>query len=101
MLTSLIVLQKSYQLYDQGSYGCTKEACQFRDAIAGAFIQLFKITQELKMWTEKDTFKPGKVQIIGLSRDSVEKQKQFVEKEKLTVSVSMKLLPSNQSTLHT
>ncbi|KAG5634569.1 hypothetical protein H0H81_001515 [Sphagnurus paluster] len=51
-----------------GSYGCTKEACQFRDAIA-----------------EKDTFKPGKVQIIGISCDSVEKQKQFVEKEKLTV----------------
>ncbi|KAF8073830.1 thioredoxin-like protein [Lyophyllum atratum] len=53
-----------------GSYGCTKEACQFRDAIA-----------------EKDTFKPGKVQIIGLSRDSVERQKQFVEKEKLTYPV--------------
>ncbi|KAF5382684.1 hypothetical protein D9615_002985 [Tricholomella constricta] len=53
-----------------GSYGCTKEACQFRDAIA-----------------EKDTFKPGKVQIIGLSRDPVEKQKQFVEKEKLTYPV--------------
>ncbi|KAG6866282.1 hypothetical protein C0991_006378 [Blastosporella zonata] len=36
---------------------------------------------------EKDTFKPGKVQIIGLSRDSVQKQKQFVEKEKLTVRI--------------
>ncbi|GLB38493.1 putative redoxin [Lyophyllum shimeji] len=53
-----------------GSYGCTKEACQFRDAIA-----------------EKDTFKPGKVRIIGLSRDPVEKQKEFVEKEKLTYPV--------------
>lgn len=38
---------------------------------------------------EKDTFKPEKVQIIGLSRDSVEKQKQFVEKEKLTVSITL------------
>ncbi|KAG6918319.1 hypothetical protein DXG01_015177 [Tephrocybe rancida] len=55
---------------ETGSYGCTKEACEFRDAIA-----------------EKDTFKPGKVQIIGLSRDPVEKQQQFVEKEKLTYSV--------------
>jgi hypothetical protein len=36
--------------------------------------------------TEKDTFKPGKVQIIGLSRDTVERQKLFAEKEKLTVS---------------
>ncbi|KAG5716723.1 hypothetical protein E4T56_gene16120 [Termitomyces sp. T112] len=51
-----------------GSYGCTKEACQFRDAIA-------------------DTFKPGKVQIIGLSPDPVDKQKRFFEKEKLTYLV--------------
>ncbi|TFK40566.1 peroxiredoxin Q [Crucibulum laeve] len=55
---------------ESGSYGCTKEACQFRDAIA-----------------EKDTFKPGKVQIIGISTDPVEKQKKFVEKEKLTYPV--------------
>lgn len=53
-----------------GSYGCTKQACQFRDAIA-----------------EKDTFKPGKVQIIGISPDPIEKQKTFVEKEKLTYPV--------------
>jgi len=53
-----------------GTYGCTKEACQFRDAIA-----------------EKDTFKAGSVQIIGISPDPVEKQKQFVEKEKLTYPV--------------
>ncbi|KAF8194175.1 peroxiredoxin Q [Pholiota molesta] len=52
---------------ESGSYGCTKEACQFRDAIA-----------------EKDTFKPGSVEIIGISPDPVEKQKKFVEKEKLT-----------------
>ncbi|KAJ7863152.1 thioredoxin-like protein [Mycena olivaceomarginata] len=38
-----------------GSYGCTKEACQFRDAIA-----------------------------VGISPDPVEKQKAFVEKHKLT-----------------
>ncbi|KAJ7212144.1 peroxiredoxin Q [Mycena pura] len=53
-----------------GSYGCTKEACQFRDAIA-----------------EKDTFKEGKVKVIGISPDSVEKQKAFVEKHKLTYPV--------------
>ncbi|KAJ7288365.1 peroxiredoxin Q [Mycena rebaudengoi] len=53
-----------------GSYGCTKEACQFRDAIA-----------------EKDTFKAGKVEIIGISPDPVEKQKAFVEKHKLTYPV--------------
>lgn len=52
-----------------GTYGCTKEACQFRDAIA-----------------EKDTFKAGSAQIIGISPDPVKKQKQFVDKEKLTVS---------------
>jgi len=53
-----------------GSYGCTKQACQFRDAMA-----------------QKDIFKPGKVQIIGISPDPVEKQKTFVEKEKLTYPV--------------
>ncbi|KAJ7175822.1 peroxiredoxin Q [Mycena filopes] len=53
-----------------GSYGCTKEACQFRDAIA-----------------EKDTYKVGKVEIIGISPDPVEKQKAFVEKHKLTYPV--------------
>lgn len=55
---------------ESGSYGCTKEACQFRDAIA-----------------EKDNFQPGKVQVIGISPDPVEKQKLFVEKEKLTYPV--------------
>ncbi|CAA7261488.1 unnamed protein product [Cyclocybe aegerita] len=53
-----------------GTYGCTREACQFRDAIA-----------------EKHTFKPGRVQIIGISTDSVKKQQAFVEKEKLTYPV--------------
>jgi len=38
--------------------------------------------------TEKDNFKPGKVQIIGISPDPVEKQKAFVEKEKLTVWIT-------------
>ncbi|KAF8158391.1 peroxiredoxin Q [Crassisporium funariophilum] len=55
---------------ESGSYGCTKQACSFRNAVA-----------------EKDTFKPGKVQIIGISPDNVEKQKAFVEKEKLTYPV--------------
>ncbi|KAJ7366831.1 peroxiredoxin Q [Mycena albidolilacea] len=53
-----------------GSYGCTKEACQFRDAIA-----------------EKDTYAPGKVELVGISPDPVEKQKAFVEKHKLTYPV--------------
>ncbi|KAL0961029.1 hypothetical protein HGRIS_006020 [Hohenbuehelia grisea] len=53
-----------------GSFGCTKEACQFRDAIA-----------------EKDTFKPGKVLIVGVSPDPVDKQRLFVEKQKLTYPV--------------
>lgn len=36
--------------------------------------------------TEKVNFSPEKVQIIGISPDPVEKQKAFVEKEKLTAS---------------
>ncbi|KAI0647998.1 AhpC-TSA-domain-containing protein [Trametes meyenii] len=53
-----------------GSYGCTKEACQFRDALA-----------------EKDLFKRTKVEIVGISTDPVDKQKEFVEKQKLTYPV--------------
>ncbi|KAF9468593.1 peroxiredoxin Q [Collybia nuda] len=53
-----------------GSSGCTKEVCQFRDAIA-----------------EKAVWKTDKVRVIGLSKDSVEKQKAFVQKEKLTYPV--------------
>ncbi|KAF5360469.1 hypothetical protein D9756_004729 [Leucocoprinus leucothites] len=55
---------------ESGSYGCTREACQFRDLVA-----------------EKATFSPDKVQVIGISPDPVEKQKAFVEKEKLTYPV--------------
>ncbi|KAJ7935607.1 thioredoxin-like protein [Mycena leptocephala] len=50
-----------------GSSGCNKEACQFRDAIA-----------------EKVAFKADKVEVIGISPVSVERQKAFVEKHKLT-----------------
>ncbi|GBE84900.1 peroxiredoxin Q [Sparassis latifolia] len=53
-----------------GSWGCTKEACQFRDNIA-----------------EKDVYKSSGLSVIGISPDSVEKQKVFVEKQKLTYPV--------------
>ncbi|KAF9077632.1 peroxiredoxin Q [Rhodocollybia butyracea] len=53
-----------------GSYGCTKEACQFRDALA-----------------EKEVFKDDRALVIGVSPDSVEKQKLFVEKQKLTFPI--------------
>ncbi|KAF9236483.1 thioredoxin-like protein [Melanogaster broomeanus] len=51
-----------------GTYGCTREACQFRDALA-----------------EKEIFKRSDVLVVGVSSDSVEKQKAFVEKNKLSV----------------
>jgi len=53
-----------------GSFGCTKEACQFRDALA-----------------EKEVFKDDRAQVIGVSPDPVAKQKLFVEKQKLTYPV--------------
>ncbi|KAI0699127.1 peroxiredoxin Q [Cytidiella melzeri] len=53
-----------------GTYGCTKEACEFRDALVG-----------------KETFKTTKAQVVGVSSDPVEKQKEFVEKQKLTYPV--------------
>ncbi|KAH8104509.1 AhpC-TSA-domain-containing protein [Cristinia sonorae] len=52
-----------------GTYGCTKEACAFRDAIA-----------------EKGVFK-SKVNVVGVSSNPVAKQKEFVEKYNLTYPV--------------
>ncbi|PBK97785.1 thioredoxin-like protein [Armillaria gallica] len=53
-----------------GTWGCTKQACQFRDAIA-----------------ERPEFQSDKVQVIGISPDPVWKQKLFVEKQNLTYPV--------------
>jgi peroxiredoxin len=53
--------------FDAGSWGCTKEVCQ------------------LQTLSEKENFKRANTRIIGVSVDSVEKQKAFVEKMKLTV----------------
>ncbi|EKM79444.1 hypothetical protein AGABI1DRAFT_114007 [Agaricus bisporus var. burnettii JB137-S8] len=53
-----------------GSFGCTRQACQFRDAVA-----------------EKMNFSADKVEIIGVSPDPVDKQEAFVTKEKLTYPV--------------
>jgi len=55
---------------ESGSFGCTKEACDFRDALAA-----------------KELYKRTKVEIVGVSKDPVEKQKAFVEKQKLTYPV--------------
>lgn len=53
-----------------GSYGCTREACQFRDALV-----------------ENDAFKGSNLRVIGISPDSVEQQDAFVNKQKLTYPV--------------
>ncbi|EAU85749.1 hypothetical protein CC1G_04966 [Coprinopsis cinerea okayama7 len=51
---------------ESGSYGCTQQICQFRDAVV-----------------DKVNFNPDRVQIIGISANTVEKQKGFVEKHSL------------------
>lgn len=53
-----------------GSYGCTREACQFRDALV-----------------ENDTFKGSNLRVIGISLDPVEEQDTFVKEHKLTYPV--------------
>jgi len=47
---------------------------------------LFRNSDNITLHTEKDTFGSDKVQVVGISPDSVAKQKSFVEKNKLTVS---------------
>lgn len=55
---------------EAGMFGCTREACQFRDALV-----------------EKEIFKQTDVQVIGISPDPVPKQKQFAESQNLTYPV--------------
>ncbi|KAG1879153.1 thioredoxin-like protein [Suillus subluteus] len=55
---------------EAGTFGCIREACQFRDALV-----------------EKEIFKRTDVQVIGISPDPVPKQKQFVESQSLTYPV--------------
>lgn len=57
------------------TYGCTKEACSFRDALA---------TKPLYSGSSGTS---SGVTIIGISQDSVEKQKAFVDQHKLTYPV--------------
>jgi peroxiredoxin Q/BCP len=54
--------------FGAGSYGCNQEA------------------RQLQALSEKATVKQANVQIVGVSADPVQKQKVFVEKQKLTVS---------------
>jgi len=53
-----------------GSYGCTKEVCQFRDAL-----------------TNDSHFQSARVQVIGISPDSVASQKKFVEQQQVTYPI--------------
>jgi len=53
-----------------GTYGCTKEACQFNSALK-----------------EEPVFKSRNVRVIGISPDSVTKQKKFVDKNQLTYTI--------------
>lgn len=55
---------------EAGTFGCTREACQFRDALV-----------------EKEIFKRTDVQVIGISPDPVSKQKQFAESQNLNYTV--------------
>ncbi|KAG8882239.1 hypothetical protein FRB99_004669, partial [Tulasnella sp. 403] len=50
-----------------GTYGCTKESCSFRDAL-----------------NLSETFKRTKCEVVGISGDTVEKQKAFAEDNALT-----------------
>jgi len=55
---------------ESGSFGCTKQACQFRDAIA-----------------DKEEFKPDRMTIIGISPDPIQKQGEFVKKQNLNFPI--------------
>ncbi|KAF8586290.1 peroxiredoxin Q [Ramaria rubella] len=53
-----------------GTYGCTKEACAFRDALK-----------------DVEVFKRSNITVVGISGDAVVKQKQFVDQHGLPYPV--------------
>jgi len=53
-----------------GTYGCTKEACAFRDALK-----------------DTEVFKRSNISVVGISGDAVEKQKKFVDQHGLPYPV--------------
>lgn len=73
-----------------GTYGCTREACHFRDALAGGCLSHPRepvMRHSLTIRTsEEDVYKRSDVLVVGVSSDPVDKQKAFVEKHKLPVS---------------
>ncbi|KAF8508189.1 thioredoxin-like protein [Hysterangium stoloniferum] len=53
-----------------GTFGCTKEACSFRDALK-----------------DSEIFKRSEIEIVGISGDAVTKQKEFVDQHGLPFPV--------------
>jgi peroxiredoxin Q/BCP len=87
--TSIWADQEIDDYQNSGSTGCTGEACQFRDAVAGK-PQALSSHLTISLTTgcqpiEKINFSAENVEIIGISPDPVEKQEAFVTKHKLTV----------------
>jgi peroxiredoxin Q/BCP len=73
-----------------GSYGCTQQVCQFRDALAGLTLPhvYAMICAEIPGPLEKDVFKDANIEVIGISPDSVEEQNAFRTKHNLSVSLT-------------
>jgi peroxiredoxin len=88
----LRLLYALHKLGVSGSYGCTQQVCQFRDALSGercTVIRRCGSVPHLLMSTEKDVFKSSSINVIGISPDSVKDQKKFKDKHNLSVSHMM------------
>ncbi|TFY73617.1 hypothetical protein EWM64_g10394, partial [Hericium alpestre] len=68
-----------------GSYGCTREVCQFRDALEDAGALWVPIY--LPRNPDKIEFKDTHVHVVGVSPDSVDKLKAFAEKQKVNYPI--------------
>ncbi|GJJ13197.1 hypothetical protein Clacol_007448 [Clathrus columnatus] len=55
---------------ESGTFGCTKEACSFRDALK-----------------DSEIFNRSQIQIVGISGDDVPKQKKFVDQHGLSYPI--------------
>ena len=76
-----------YRWVHTGTYGCTREVCAFRDALAGTLRQRARTMTEIvtNPFTENVDFKDSGITVVGISADPVPAIKAFVAQHGVTV----------------
>jgi peroxiredoxin len=85
----------SYRGVHTGTYGCTREVCAFRDALAGTLRRPARTVIVTNPFTENVDFKDSGITVVGISADAVPAIKAFVAQHGVTVGARItKRFPS-------